>query len=335
MKRVKVSGERVLRDGLRTLAFTPIAALLALIVLLIVIALPAIRVNGFGFFTQNAWRPGSFYANPVVSNGVAHPPDVSYGALPLIVGTILSSAIAMLLAVPVGIGTALITVEKLPASLSSAAGFFLEILAGIPSVVYGLWGALTFGPWLAHRISPLISRAAPDVLVLRFFRGAAGSGEGLFASGVILAIMILPIIAATTRDLLRQVPRQTVDGALALGLTHAESMRVVSFRWVRAGVLGAAVLGLGRALGETMAVAMVSGSVLGAPPRNFYDTFTTIAAMIVSQLDSSLSDGTGFATRTMAELALVLLAITLIVNVLARMIIRSVSTTALPVGRGV
>ena len=102
-----------------------------------------------------------------------------------------------------------------------------------------------------------------------------------------------------------------------------------------AGVLGAAVLGLGRALGETMAVAMVSGSVLGASPRSIYDTFTTIAATIVSQLDSSLSDGSGFATRTMAELALVLLAITLVVNVIARLIIRSVSTTALPVGRGV
>src|SRR5262249_17875457 len=162
------------RDSLRVLALTPFAALLALLVVLVVMALPAIRVNGIGFFVQNAWQPGSFYATPVTTNGVAHPPGVSYGALPLIIGTIASSAIAIVLAVPVAIGTALIIVEKLPASLSSVAGFFLEVLAGIPSVVYGLWGALTFGPWLARNVSPAIASVVPDVPVLRFFRGPAG-----------------------------------------------------------------------------------------------------------------------------------------------------------------
>jgi phosphate transport system permease protein len=333
--RGRITGERVARGALRAIATIPLAALAVLVVVLMVRALPAIRYNGLGFFVHDAWRPGSFYADPVTTGGISHPPGVSYGALPLIVGTIESSLLAMALAVPVGIGTAMIVVEKLPARLSSGAGFFLEVLAGVPSVVYGLWGALTLGPWLANHVAPLIADHAPDVPVLRFFGGTTGAGEGLFTAGAVLAIMILPIIAATTRDLLRQVPRQTVEGALALGLTDAESMRAVSFPWVRTGVLGAAVLGLGRALGETMALAMVSGTVLGAVPRNFYDTFTTIAATIVSQLDSSLTDGTGFAMHTMAELALVLLAITLFVNVVARLIIRRVSTTALPVGRGV
>ncbi len=335
MLRGRITAEQVTRGTLRALASIPLAALAALVVILLVQALPAVRYNGLGFFTHDAWLPGSFYADPVTTHGVSHPPGASYGALPLIAGTLESSLLAMVLAVPVGIGTAMLVVEKLPARLSSAAGFFLEVLAGVPSVVYGLWGALTLGPWLARHVSPVIAAHAPDLPILRFFRGATGAGEGLFAAGVVLGIMILPIIAATTRDLLRQVPRQTVEGALALGLTDAESMRMVGFPWVRTGVLGAAVLGLGRALGETMALAMVSGTVLGASPHNFYDTFTTIAATIVSQLDSSLTDGTGFAMHTMAELALVLLAITLLVNVLARVIIHSVSGTALPVGRGV
>jgi len=333
--RLRMSGERILRPVLLIFTLIPLAALVALVVILLVKALPAIRYNGFGFFVHNAWKPGNFYANPVTTNGISHPPGVSYGALPLITGTLEASAVAIIFAVPVAVGTALIVVEKLPAKLSSSVGFCLEVLAGIPSVVYGLWGALVLGPFLAHDVSPYIARNLPDVPVLNFFKGNVGAGEGLFASGVVLAIMILPIIAATTRDLLRQVPRQTVEGALALGMTEHESIRAVTIPWVRTGVVGACVLGLGRALGETMALAMVSGTVLGANARNFYSTFTTIAATIVSQLDSAFTDSTGFAVQTMAELALVLLAITLVVNVIARLIIRKVSTTALPVGRGV
>lgn len=330
-----VAGERLLRMVLLALTILPLAALVALVVILFVKALPAIRYNGFGFFVHNPWKPGNFYATPVTTNGVSHPPAVSYGALPLITGTLEATAVAMIIAVPVAVGTALIVVEKLPPRLSSSVGFCIEVLAGIPSVVYGLWGALVLGPFLAHHISPDISRNLPDVPVLNFFKGNVGAGEGLFASGVVLAIMIIPIIAATTRDLLRQVPRPTVEGALALGMTDHESIRTVSIPWVRTGVIGACVLGLGRALGETIALAMVSGTVLGASAGNFYSTFTTIAATIVSQLDSAFTDSTGFAVRTFAELALVLLLITLAVNIIARMIIRRVSTTALPVGRGV
>jgi phosphate transport system permease protein len=328
-------GEKALRTVLLVLATLPLLALVALVVILVAKAMPAIRYNGAGFFVHNQWLPGNFYGNAVKTNGVAHPPGTSYGALPLITGTLEAAAVALILAVPVAVGTALIVVEKLPPRLSSSVGFCLEVLAGIPSVVYGLWGALALGPFLAHDISPFISNHLPDVPVLNFFKGNVGSGEGLFPSGVVLAIMIVPIIAATTRDLLRQVPRQTVEGALALGMTDSESMRTVSFRWVRAGVIGACVLGLARALGETMAVAMVSGTVLGANARDFYSTMTTIAATIVSQLDSSLTDSTGFAVQTLAELALVLFVITLAVNVVARLIIRRVSTTALPVGRGI
>lgn len=332
-----MAGERVLRTVLLALCCLPFLALALLLAVLLAKALPAIKYNGIAFFTHNPWRPGNFYANAVTTGGVAHPPAASYGALPLITGTLLSSAFAMVLAVPVAIGTAVVVVEKLPPRLSTSIGFCMEVLAGVPSVVYGLWGVLTLGPFLAHDIDPIVARFAddlPNVAPFNFFRGPTGAGEGMVTSAVVLAIMVLPIIAATTRDLLRQVPRQTIEGAVALGLTDSESMRTVSFRWVRSGVIGAAVLGLGRALGETIAIAMVSGVVLGANVRNFYDTFTTIAATIVSQLDSAFTDSTGFAVRTLAECALVLLLITLVVNVLARLIIRRVSTTALPVGVG-
>lgn len=327
--------DRILKVLLMLFALVPLVALVLIVGVLVSKAWPAITFNGLGFFIHSQWIPGNQYGNAVTTNGVAHPPGASYGALPLIAGTVVAAAIAMVLAVPVAIGTALIVVEKLPRRLSSGVGFCLEVLAGVPSVVYGLWAAFALGPFLAHNVSPIIANHVPDVPILRFFRGPVGSGEGLFTAGVVLAIMILPIIAATTRDLLRQVPQLTVEGALALGMTDSESIRAVKMPWIRSGVIGACVLGLGRALGETMAIAMVSGSLIGAPIRSFYQPFGTIAATIVSQLDSALTDSTGFAVRTLAELGVVLLVISLVVNILARMLVRRTSGTALPVGRGV
>ena len=175
----------------------------------------------------------------------------------------------------------------------------------------------------------------PDVIILRWFRGSTGAGEGLLTSGIILAAMIIPIIASTSRDLFAQVPKLTEEGAEALGMTRMEVTTKVTLPWVSAGIIGATVLGLARALGETMAVAMVSGSVLGTLPTNIYSTFNTIAATIVTTLDSALIDGTGLAVRTLAEAALVLMLVTLLANVGARLLVRKVSTTALPVGRGV
>ncbi|HUY22867.1 MAG TPA: phosphate ABC transporter permease subunit PstC [Acidimicrobiales bacterium] len=327
--------ERLLPHGLHAMAFVPLVALVLIMGALLWKALPAIRFNGFGFFTRTQWSVGNLYAPLVSTGGITHPPLASYGALPLIVGTLVSSAIAVVLAVPVAVGTALIVVEKLPPRLSSAVGFCLEVLAGVPSVVIGLWGFFTLGPFLSHHVEPLWADHIPDVPVLRFFRGPTGGGQGLFTAGVVLAIMILPIVAATTRDLLRQVPRASVEGAVALGMTDSEALGTVTIPWVRAGVIGASVLGLGRALGETIAMAMVSGSLLGANVHSAYGSFNTIAAAIVSQLDGALTDVSGLATDTLAELAFVLLVITLVANVGARLLVRRVATTALPVGRGI
>lgn len=328
-------GERGLRGLSTSAAIIPALALAAILVVLIIKAIPAIRLNGFGFFTSLAWDPGNTYGGVSHAGGVAHPDGAHYGALSLIVGTLLSSGIAILIAVPLSVGAALAIVEKLPRRLSRWLGFFLELLAGIPSVVFGLWGVLTFGPILSRDITPFIARNLPNVPILSWFKGDVGAGEGLLTSGFVLAIMIVPIIAATTRDLLRQVPVLPKEGARALGMSDWEVTRRVSLRWISAGIIGASVLGLARALGETMAVAMVSGVILGTLPANVYATFTTIAATIVSQLDSALTDATGFAVATLAEAALVLMVITLLANIGARVLVRRVAAGGLPVGRGI
>jgi len=204
---------------------------------------------------------------------------------------------------------------------------FLELLAGIPSVVIGLWGVLTFGPFIADYIAPALTH-----IPIPFFQGDVGHGQGLLVSGLVLAVMVIPIIASTARDLIRQVPILPREGAVALGMSDAETARKVTLPWVGAGLVGAVVLGLGRALGETIAVAMVCGVALGSVATNLYGAMITIAANIVQNLDTVITDQLG--VRTYAELALVLLVITLLTNVVARLMVRRVSGTALPVGRG-
>ena len=314
-------------------AFVPLGALVAMVVVLLVEALPAIRYNGWHFLVGSGWNTGSYYSAPVRTAGVLHPLGASYGAWPLLLGTLETAGIALVVGVPIAVGAAVFVVEKLPARLAGVVGVSLEMLAGIPSVVYGLWGVLTLGPFLAHHVYPVLAHL-PNVPVLNVFRGYVGNGEGLLTSGIVLAVMIIPIVAATTRDLLRQVPEQTKEGAEALGMTDAEGFLAVQARWIRTGVAGAAILGLGRALGETIAVALVSGSVLSSA-TNIYGTMTTIAATIVSLLDSAQGDPTGLATRALAEAALLLLAITLLVNVVARLLVRRAARgAALPVGVG-
>ncbi len=315
-------------------AVIPALALAFILVSLTLEALPAIRLNGWSFFTSSAWNPGSGYGAVIRTDGIPHPQGSDFGAGPLIAGTLASSAIALIIAVPVSIGAALVIVERLPRRLGNLIGLFLELLAGIPSVIIGLWGVLTFGPFISRHIVPVIARNMPDVPVLKYLGGSTGTGLGLLNSGLILAVMVIPIIAATSRDLIRQVPILPREGALALGMSDWECARRVTLPWVGSGIIGAVVLGLGRALGETIAVAMVSGSITGQYPSNVYSAMTTFAATIVNQLDGALGEATGFWLKTLAECALVLMVITLATNIAARLLVRKVSGTALPVGRG-
>src|SRR5450755_969909 len=327
-----VSNGGLLRWIGRVTAVIPLLMLGFVLITLIIQAIPAIKYNGWNFITGTTWSFGAQYGAPITTGGIAHQPGEEFGALPQIVGTLYTSIIALVIAIPVSVGAALVIVERLPRRIASIIGGFLEVLAGIPSVIIGLWGALTFGPFLAHHVTPWIASHAPDVPILRFFRGDPGNGQGLLTSGLILAIMVIPIIAATSRDLIRGVPILPREGAVALGMSDFECARRVTLPWVNSGIIGATVLGLGRALGETIAVAMVCGDNLSQVATNLYATMTTIAADIVLNLDTAIQSPLGI--KTYAELGLVLLVITLLANVLARVMVRRVSGTALPVGRG-
>jgi phosphate transport system permease protein len=321
--------------GWRTAAWIavvlPLAALVFAVSVLAVKAWPAIQVNGWYFLTGSTWTYGSGYGAIVHTNGVAHQQGAQFGAWPIIWGTLVSSLIAIVIAVPLSIGAAFALTERMPTWISRPLGFTIEILAGIPSVVIGLWGILTFGPWLAHHVFPVIADHMPDVPLLRYFRNPVGTGEGLLAAGIVLALMIVPIIASTTRDLFSQVPPLPKEGASALGMTDWEVANKVTLPWVRSGIIGATVLGLGRALGETIAIAMIGGASLHIP-TTIYLPFTTVAATILTQLDGALTDGTGFAVATLAELALVLAVISVAVNLIARVIVNRTGRVTAPVG---
>jgi phosphate transport system permease protein len=323
--------ERIWRGSAWVAVVLPLAALVFAVTVLALKAWPAVRVNGWYFLYGRNWTYGSGYGAVVHTDGVAHPMGAQFGAWAILWGTVVSSVIAIIIALPLSIGAAFALTERLPGWISRPLGFAVEILAGIPSVVIGLWGILTFGPWLARNVYPIIADHAPNVPVLRYFRNPVGSGEGLLSASIVLALMIVPIITSTTRDLFLQVPSLPKEGALALGMTDWEVSNKVTLPWVRSGIIGATVLGLGRALGETIAIAMIGGAVLHIP-INIYQPFTTVAATILTQLDGALTDGTGFAVATLAELALVLAVISVAVNLVARLIIARTSRIGAPVG---
>ncbi|HXY27519.1 MAG TPA: phosphate ABC transporter permease subunit PstC [Acidimicrobiales bacterium] len=322
-------------SGWRTVAWVavllPLAALVFAVSVLAVKAWPAVRVNGWYFLYGRTWTYGNGYGAVVHTDGVAHPQGAQFGAWAIIWGTLVSSLIAIVIAVPLSIGAAFALTERMPTWISRPLGFTIEILAGIPSVVIGLWGILTFGPWLAKHVFPAIADHMPDVPVLRYFGNPTGTGEGLLSAGIVLALMIVPIIASTTRDLFTQVPPLPKEGASALGMTDWEVANRVTLPWVRSGIVGATVLGLGRALGETIAIAMIGGASLQIP-HTVYLPFTTVAATILTQLDGALTDGTGFAIATLAELALVLAVISVAVNLVARLIVNRTGRVHAPVG---
>jgi len=323
--------EKAWRGSAWVAVILPLAALVFAVTVLAVKAWPAVRLNGWYFLYGRTWTYGNGYSSVVHTGGVAHLQGEQFGAWAIIWGTLASSLIAVVIAVPLSIGAAFALTERMPTWISRPLGFTIEILAGIPSVVIGLWGILTFGPWLAQHVYPAIADHMPDVPVLRYFRNPVGSGEGLLSAGIVLALMIVPIIASTTRDLFMQVPPLPKEGASALGMTDWEVANKVTLPWVRGGIIGATVLGLGRALGETIAIAMIGGASLQIP-HTIYLPFTTVAATILTQLDGALTDGTGFAIATLAELALVLAVISVGVNLIARLIVNRTGRVGAPVG---
>ena len=293
-------------------------SLIVIVIFLALYAAPAIRLNGFSFLTENSWNLGNLYSNPITVHGQQILPGAHYGILFLIAGTILSTLIALVIAVPVGVGAAMFLAEAVPPMARSWFSFFVELLAAIPSVVYGLWGYVVVIPFLGRTVFPFLVKWLGFI---PFFAGPPGSGYGLLTSGLVLALMIVPLITATVRDALVSQASSLREGALAVGASRFEALWTVMLPSVRRVLIGASILATGRALGETMAVLMVSGNALNYLPSNIYTPISTMAAFIVSQLDSALQDPTGMAVRSIAEVALVLCLISIIVNGFARVLL--------------
>ena len=261
-------------------------------------ALPAIQQFGLGFLSGNEWNIG----------------ELKFGALPFIYGTLVSSAIALLIALPVGVSVALVTSEDfIPDWVRSPIAFVVELIAAIPSVIIGLWGIFVLIPfllplqqWLFDRFSfiPLFSTAP--------------SGPGLLTSGIVLAIMIVPTIAAISRDVLLVVPKELRSASMALGATRWESIFRVLLPSGISGILGASTLALGRALGETMAVAMVIGNSPQINP-SLLDLSSTIPSVLATQFAEALDP---LHIGALMYLSLILFAITLLVNVVAVLLVK-------------
>jgi phosphate transport system permease protein len=308
---------RVFRPGLLAVSTLIPLSLLAVLGFLTIYSWPAIQYNGVHFLTTETWSLGNLYANPVQRHGFEVPIGATYGIWVFIVGTLASSAIALLLAVPVGIGVALFLNEYAPHQLRGAFIQIVELLAMVPSVVYGLWGLEILAPLVLTHIAPFLQHALG---FNSFFSAPATSGYGLLTAGLVLALMVLPVITSTLVEALKRVPNDMRESSFALGATRAEVLLKILLPAVRVPLIGAVILALGRALGETMAVLMVSGGALNYLPNSLYSPITSMAAFIASQLDSALQDPSGMAVRSLAEIALVLLIIAVIVNVIARLL---------------
>jgi phosphate transport system permease protein len=310
----------VLRYGTTAAAFATAAIVFLVAIFLVIYAFPAIVFNGFGILTHLEWNLGNQYGTGVeVHGGFKGAPGASFGAVVFIVGTILSSAVAMAIATPLAILVACAMHYRVPRRLKTPVNTLVELMAGVPSVVYGLWGIGVLVPWISNNLGPFF---AAHFSLIPIIGSGAASGNGLLATSFILAVMVFPIMAATMRDVISTFPSIVFEGAIGLGATTWQSVTTMVLPAIRTQMFAAAMLALGRAIGETMAVLMVCGAALNQFPQNVFAPINTIAAVIVSQLDSALTDPTGMAERSLAELALILFAITLSVNLIARLIMR-------------
>jgi phosphate transport system permease protein len=285
-----------------TLAFLAAAGIIALMALiaykLVQDAWPSIQEFGWGFITSTDWDPV----------------DDLYGALPFIYGTIVSSLLALVMAVPLSLGIAIYLSQFAPRWLRQPIGFLVELLAAIPSVVYGLWGIFVLAPFLGRTVEPFLADHLGNAIPL--FSGPV-YGVGLFTAGVILAIMILPTISAIARESMLNVSHEQKEAAQALGATPWETVRMSVLPLAKPGIIGAIILGLGRALGETMAVTMVIGNRPEISGSIFAPAYT-IASVIANEFAEVT---VGLHLAALIELALILLVITLLLNLLARLLL--------------
>ncbi|MFL5264107.1 MAG: phosphate ABC transporter permease subunit PstC [Anaeromyxobacteraceae bacterium] len=295
------AGDKVYAATLGVLGGAVLAVVGVVVLELYAVARPALAQAGLGFLLGTDWDPVSG----------------SFGALAFIYGTLVTSGIAICIALPVSVGLALFLAEMGPPRLRPIVSYLIETLAAIPSVVYGLWGLFVLVPLLREVVEPALGGALG---FLPLFQGPR-IGLGYLAAGFILAIMILPTIASVTSEVLKTVPASLKEGALALGATRWEAIRLAVLPYARPGILGAALLGLGRALGETMAVTMVIGNSPDIHASLFAPGYS-----LPSVIANEFAEATGAVhSGALAGLALVLFGLALLLNSLARLLVRAVA----------
>ena len=294
-------GDAVFRTAVFLCALLTLTLAASMIAATASASLPSMRQFGFRFLTGRVWDPV----------------QGEFGALPFIYGTVMSALIALVISVPLSLGIAVFLVEQAPRRLARPATFFVELLAAIPSVVYGLWGIFVLAPFLRDYVKPPLQKSFGW---LPFFQGPIETGTGLFTAGIILAIMITPIISAVVRDVLAAVPQSQREAALALGATKWETTRVVLANG-GPGIAGAIILGLGRAIGETMAVTMLIGN-RAQISVSLFDPSYTIASVLANEFAEASDE---LFLSALVQLGLILFLVTFIINGAARVLVWSVT----------
>ena len=293
--------DAVFEQTTRFFALLVLALLLSIIVALAYAAIPAIHAFGLSFFVTNVW-------NPVTRQ---------FGALAPIYGTLVTSAIALLIGVPVSFGVALFLTEMCPVSLKRPLGTAVELLAAIPSIIYGMWGLFVFAPFFADYVQPGLTRVFGSVwLIGPLFQGAP-TGIGVLSAGIILSVMVIPFISSVMRDVFEVVPAVLKESAYAVGCTTWEVVWNVVLPYARIGVIGGVMLGLGRALGETMAVTFVIGNAYRIS-RSLYAPGNSIASALANEFNEAADP---VHRASLIALGLVLFVLTLIVLAASRLLI--------------
>jgi len=286
------------RSLTRVSAFAVLVLLAAIIVSLIIGSMPAIREFGFGFLTSSDWDPV----------------NDKYGALIPIVGTLVTSAIALTIAIPVSFGIALFLTELSPRILRRPLGIAIELLAGIPSIIYGMWGLFVFAPLFAEHTQPWLNDHIGTMPYIGPFFSGPPMGIGILTAGIILAIMVIPFIASVMRDVFEVVPTLLKESAYGLGATTWEVMWKVVLPYTKVGVAGGILLGLGRALGETMAVTFVIGNAHKLS-QSLLMPGNSIASALANEFNEAVGD---LYTSSLIALGLILFFITFVVLSLSR-----------------
>ena len=297
--------DTLFRNATRVTALLVFATVIGILISLCVGAYPSLQKFGFGFLFSSAW-------NPVTED---------FGARVAVFGTLATSAIALLIAVPVSFGIALFITQLAPAWLKRPVGTAIELLAAIPSIIYGMWGLFVFAPLFADYVQPWITDHIGEwPLVGGLFQGPP-MGIGMFTAGLILAIMIIPFISAIMRDVFEIVPQVLKESAYGLGATTWEVVWHIVLPYTRVGVVGGIMLGLGRALGETMAVTFVIGNAQRISGSLFMPG-STIASTLANEFTEAVGE---MYTSSLIELGLILFLITFIVLALARLLLMRLS----------